>query len=294
MCTALPMHAMELTEADQQLFAALKAKPCDLTAMQAALNAGANANAADSDGPAIFIAMERNLDVGATRILMHHNANMQLKDYLGDTPLHRFAKRGCHLMREVAMMKYLLQHNAGIDARDNEGNTPLHASINPHVPRTTRLLLHYGASVDARNNAGETPLISAAATFRKNNIEVLLEYGAAIDAQDNKGKTAFHHAAQTNWVTLIKFLIFHSKNSVITDPQTGEQRIVPSYAIRDNKGRLPVHYATDNELIDLLEDPEKTYHEACEEFRKPMLKKVCSTQPMTSWLLNREIKGARR
>jgi len=85
------------------------------------ISLGANVNAQDNnlEGPLHFAARAYNLE--ATKLLIDHGAEVDLKDRQGNTPLSNavFESRG----REP-VIKYLLQSGADRSAKNNHGVSP--------------------------------------------------------------------------------------------------------------------------------------------------------------------------
>ena len=117
----------------------------------------------------------------------------------GTTPLFR-AARGA----DVPAIKLLLEHNALIDLPQENDVTPLIVSsgyrasaidtrgrfrTEAEALEATRLLLEYGADVHATTDAGQTALFGAATNGWNDMVELLLEYGSDATAQDNQGNT---------------------------------------------------------------------------------------------------------
>lgn len=207
------------------------------------------------------------------RAMTRDEANEQLLDA---------AKNG-----DIIAMQAALDTGANVNCEDGGGKTPLHWAANFNNSRAVILLLRYDANPNIADEWGRTPLHRAAFWSNTENAQLLLNHGANVVSRDAKGDTPLHDAAYGTSANIIKLLILHNKEIVITDQQTGAQHIIPGYAIRNNDNETAYDIAHPN-LKYLLEDPEKTYREAFEEFRTPILKKVCGKQAMSTWLLNRE------
>jgi len=83
----------------------------------------------------------------------------------------------------------LLQNGADINARDNWGNTPLMVASSGRNPDALSVLLENGADINARDSSGRTALILAAAPYRY-GLEMFLERGADVNARSDNGLTA--------------------------------------------------------------------------------------------------------
>ena len=56
-------------------------------------------------------------------------------------------------------VRLLLDHNADAQVGDNSGNTPLHAAMDGGLLEVVRILLKRKAEINARNDLGATPLL---------------------------------------------------------------------------------------------------------------------------------------
>ena len=86
------------------------------------------------------------------KTLIKYGADVDSRDNLGWTPLHRAAYCG-----HVDVLRQLLDNGADINATEWEDFTPLHlASVNNRVD-VVQSLLEQGANVQIRNVYGRTP-----------------------------------------------------------------------------------------------------------------------------------------
>lgn len=108
----------------------------------------------------------------AMRVLLDAGANIDIdvRDAVGETPLHWAALRG---NRQV--YQYLIDKKANPALVSTEGNTVLHYAVKSNNVGFIKMLLTVGADPRARNQAGKTPLDDAAASagIDRGVIEVL-------------------------------------------------------------------------------------------------------------------------
>ena len=162
----------------------------------------------------------RHLD--AASVLLDHDADMNLGDRDGRTPLVRaYDCRNLDAMRlllarganpdvrygsigllshhasyhgRAEVLQLLLQHDADLSARCSKSWTPLHwASTGGHA-EVSRVLLEYGADVDAQSNVRHSPLHQASRSGHLEVVQVLLEYGADVRALGEFDWTPFQTA----------------------------------------------------------------------------------------------------
>uniref|UniRef100_A0A1I7VNZ9 phospholipase A2 n=1 Tax=Loa loa TaxID=7209 RepID=A0A1I7VNZ9_LOALO len=80
--------------------------------------------------------------------------NINVRNNLGQTPLY------CAIARNDLSQSFtFLTHNADVNIADYDGNTPLHVSSKDGNVTLVKLLLCFGASVQLKNSRGETALV---------------------------------------------------------------------------------------------------------------------------------------
>jgi len=147
------------------------------------LNHGADVDAQSINSWApINMAVDRG-HLQILRILIEHNANIEIRTDFGTGSLH-LAARNHDRDDHVGILQLLLDHGANPNARDINGSTPLHQSSwwNYNVTHGTvegaRLLLKYGATIDSKDNEGRTPLQLALEHDCQDIATYLREHGA--------------------------------------------------------------------------------------------------------------------
>lgn len=91
----------------------------------------------------------------------------------GEAALH-ILTRG----RDSSWLLYFLRQDANPNIRDNEGNTPLHIAAQIGYADAANWLRIVDADIDARNNRGETPLILAVQQRQGAIVRQLVDAGA--------------------------------------------------------------------------------------------------------------------
>ncbi|HUB94926.1 MAG TPA: ankyrin repeat domain-containing protein [Stellaceae bacterium] len=95
----------------------------------------------------------------------------------------------------AAMAKMLLSHNAHVDLRDRSGNTAIAYAAERGSLLVLRILLDAKADPNAANRDGITPLMLAVDKSQPEAIRMLLAGGADPKKQDFTGRDAFGWAA---------------------------------------------------------------------------------------------------
>jgi len=115
-----------------------------------------------------------------------------------------------------AVVSLLIDRGANVNGRDSLGRTPLHRVAGIHAPAVVELLLNKGAKIEAREENGRTPLWKAASSGFSNSVsvmEVLLNKGANIEARDMRGGTPLHGgAAFSKTPAVVEFLLDRGAN----------------------------------------------------------------------------------
>lgn len=88
------------------------------------------------------------------KLLIENGANVNQKDFAGQTALHKAAltPRG----ETLELMKYLIAKGADVNVQDLEGNTPLFIASSIKNSDAVNLLIASGANTSIKNNEGVT------------------------------------------------------------------------------------------------------------------------------------------
>ncbi|KAK0054890.1 ankyrin repeat domain-containing protein 50 [Biomphalaria pfeifferi] len=171
----------------------------------------------------------------AKLLVQTYDANVDLKDYLGNTPLilaastqnkpmvdfllkkhaskHLTNKKGVSAMMEAAssgcrdIVGALHCKGYNLELSDSQGWTPLMFSSFSGDPSTVEFLLDVGAKIDASSNLCATSLIIACGQSQEKAVSVLLDRGASVNAKDLNGQTALIYAAKNDHKAILELLL---------------------------------------------------------------------------------------
>ena len=137
----------------------------------------------------------RDLKENLCRLLLEHNADVNVEDKDGYTPLHWCVRDG-----KENLGRLFLEHNADVNMKDYSGYTPLHWCAGEGTENLCRLLLEHNADVNMKDFSGYTPLqllVRDPHIFNGEIIDLLVTYGAQnIDIRDAEGRTPLQMAVK--------------------------------------------------------------------------------------------------
>ncbi|MDU8921035.1 ankyrin repeat domain-containing protein [Wolbachia endosymbiont of Scaptomyza pallida] len=122
--------------------------------------------------------------------------------------------------------------------------TALNIAAHKGLVKTVRRLLEKGAEVSTRDGGGHTALHCAASSGNTEIIELLLEQGAHIHPCSKLGSTPLHFAATNNHINAVRCLLNKGASPLALD----------------NNNSIPSMFATDKEVIAVLEKAEEEKH----------------------------------
>ncbi|WP_210395995.1 ankyrin repeat domain-containing protein [Motiliproteus sediminis] len=146
-------------------------------------------SSSDHGATPLHLAAERNQQ---QLVLMLHRAgaNLEARDYLKRTALHRASRAG-----SLQALRTLIRLRADVHAVDRTLQTPLlSASRYPGSAEILNALLDAGADVNRRARDEMTALHYAITTDTQNTV-ALVNHGIDLDARDSQGRTALLLAA---------------------------------------------------------------------------------------------------
>ena len=141
---------------------------------------GANANVQTNSRRIPLHVAAYEMHLGAVKVLLEHNTDINLRDTYGDTPLQDTLSH-VHSSpegEEVEIVRQLLDHGADPNIPDRGYSTLLHRASYSGWLEIARLLLRYGAKVDEMDGAGRTPFQVASSRGYHEVTKLLLDHGA--------------------------------------------------------------------------------------------------------------------
>ena len=127
-------------------------------------------------------------DVNKIRELLAQGADVNSKDFQGETPLLK--------AKDLETVEFLLAQGARVDDKNNYGFTALIRASDLGRTSVVQALLERGAKINSINKYGNTPLMSAAMNGHVEVVATLLKLGADKAASNNLGKTALMFARE--------------------------------------------------------------------------------------------------
>lgn len=135
-------------------------------------------------------------------LLIKAGANVNIRDCLGLTPMHR-----CCRNNQDEVMRVLIQcPDLDVNCKSKDGTTPLHVCAANNAFECAELFIPKVSSIDARDDYGASPLHHAAFNGHNDLIGLLIKHGADVNAEDPQGRTPLHFAAFMDDPTAIEFL----------------------------------------------------------------------------------------
>lgn len=162
------------------------------------VDSGIDLNPENKHWTPIMISVLRT-NVELTEILLKKGADINKRNYKGQTPLHIAARWG---KKEV--VEYLIKNGAFLEARDWLSWTPLMWASLRGRDEIVKILLENGANANVRDIDKNTPLILAAWHGHKNTIQIILSYGADKRLKNVEGFTACDIARNKDFPEALK------------------------------------------------------------------------------------------
>ncbi|XP_046543311.1 uncharacterized protein LOC124253552 isoform X1 [Haliotis rubra] len=183
-----------------------------------------------------------------------------------NTALHEAAKHQSD--RSQACVQLLIEGNAEINLKNNIGATPMHEAAKAGNSETVKYLLEAGAYPHSEDNNKASPLMSACHSGSFDIVEVLLNKKADLNKQDVHGYTALHLASNSGYKDIVRILLQRGAHMNILNKgkktafhvacEEGNEEIVQIFIEFDvdihhrNYNTSPFHLACYNGHVDVV------------------------------------------
>lgn len=158
----------------------------------------------------------------AVCFLSENNANPNIKNHLGQTPLHVTGKS----VDTARIIQKLIEHGADVDSLDHRGYTPLMSMCENGMYEAAVTVLALGCTIDHTAwSEGFTALLVSTSAQQTELVDLLVSKGADPNSIASNGDTALHMAARHGRVDLIKCLLNAGANPNKTN-RFGENPII--------------------------------------------------------------------
>ena len=150
---------------------------------------------------ALFIAIECG-HVQSVDSLLAAGVNVESRDSMGDTSLHRATRR-----KNEALMRLLLERGAKVDAKNDAGRTAFSANVRSCDEYYSKILLDAGADPNTTAHDGISQIYEAAAQGDVQSVNFLLNCGTSPSIKTRYGWTPLHWASNNGHFEIVKILV---------------------------------------------------------------------------------------
>lgn len=134
---------------------------------------------------------QENCDRVVKKLLTEYNADPNIKDHEGYSPLYRIViAKNC-----LNVLEILLINKGDVNIQTNRGTSLLHAAVTIDC-NYVKFLMSSNALPNVKNRAGDTPLHNATEKKCKTCIKLLLDHGADPEIENEEGKSSFDIALE--------------------------------------------------------------------------------------------------
>ena len=196
------------------------------------VSSGANVNAEDGPlGQAAYVG-----DIGIMECLISNGAEINRKNYWGQTPIFSAAEGG-----RLEAAKLLIARGATVNAQGDFGATPLLVAVSNGCASVAKLLIDNGADVNLANSHGERPVHKATSAYMAT---LLIWRGANVNAADENGLTPLHMAAFYGRLPAVTVLLQKGANPTARTTGTASLQREKRYAdVILPAGMTPLEFA---------------------------------------------------
>ena len=166
------------------------------------------ANSKDEEGKTPLINAVEKGDLKMVIFLIKNEADVNIQDLNGFTPIHYAARAYKGLTNHFAIAYILIENGADVDSKNKDGLTPLYfASHNGNLELVKFLIKHMADVNQSCGGLEMTPLHVASVKGKDGVVKYLLENGAEVDAKEKNGCTPLWLASSLGHLESVKYLI---------------------------------------------------------------------------------------
>lgn len=162
-----------------------------------------NVNMTDSDNESLLHYTVKFDCIEVSRILLSHNANVDIKNSNGDTPLMLASKMG-----KENFIKLFLRFNANINNKNDFGETPMHMSILNGNMDIIKFFINEKADTKALTYSNRNIAHYAVKSGKLDVLKYIVDkINFDVNCMDGSGNTLLHYAIYINNYEMVDFLI---------------------------------------------------------------------------------------
>nr|XP_054775105.1 ankyrin-1-like [Lytechinus pictus] len=230
------------------------------------LNQGAEVNKGNNDGWTALHIAARNGNLDVVKYLIRQGATVDKRDNHCATAVYGASQNG-----HIDVIKYLISQGAAVNEGDINGWTALHiASQNGHI-EVIKYLIILSGYIRAENEVGDIHL--AIQHGQTTAIELLVSHGADLNVQSADGQMCLHEAIKLCYKTGRNVEETDTLRKISDEFYGGNlspEKALVFYLldngaktdVADKSGKLPIHYAKDEVIKQMILSRIKSPEEA--------------------------------
>ncbi|XMB65932.1 ankyrin repeat domain-containing protein [Mycoplasmatota bacterium zrk1] len=149
---------------------------------------------------------EKGEDINILNLLLSSGIDPNLKNNVGDTPIHV----ACKSSENLSVVVVLVENGADINSKNFNGLSPLHYASISSDHSIIKYLGSQEANINCVDNKSNTCLHHHMSEVEKENINIvkaLVKYGIYFNMVNNKGDTALSIATRRGFTKVVEYLL---------------------------------------------------------------------------------------
>ena len=226
----------------------------DKRAMRSLLKHNANPNIADIKGISPLLEAIGTSDFECLELLLAHGADPLHVSHFGRNALHHatFQRISNEHISKGAFHR-LASSGVDVELRDQFGVTPVFSAVVNKSPTAIAALIECGANVNTPDITGDSPLQESIFGSAEEITRILLLHGAKYTSLDSFGNSILHSVALWGGIRTIEIMLAARLQGVDPEAQTPGGKTALQLA-QDRKDSEPVFI---HKLVELLDDVRK-------------------------------------